>query len=196
MPTFQGKSGSISFQDLGSQSRSFRDGYSETIKLYQQADSADLLSVMGHYRLELDAYNKKIHCPFKFHHDRTASFYYYPETNTFYCWGCKSSGGPSNFVSLIENISKFDAAKKIIANFNIQEDLIPGTNISEWRELYQSFSVDIRSFIQNNKSDQTALNFAHTITFMFDQITQNHTLDLMGLQHILKKLTKRLKEFE
>ena len=196
MPSSQNKSGSVSFSSIRSENRSLGDGYTDAIRLYQQADSVDLLTIMSHYRLNLDAYNKKIHCPFKFHHDRTASFYFYPTTNSFYCYGCKSYGQASNFVSLIEGIPKLEAAKKIIANFDTQQELIHSTNISEWRELYYSFSTGLRAFIQHNKEDPAALEFANAITMMFDQITQNHTLDLMGLKHLLSKLQKRLKGFE
>lgn len=48
-------------------------------------------------------------CPF--HQEKTASFSVLPDKGFFYCFGCRAGGNAFKFLSLIENISYFDAIK-------------------------------------------------------------------------------------
>lgn len=48
-------------------------------------------------------------CPF--HQEKTASFSILPDKGFFYCFGCHAGGNAFKFISLIENISYFDAIK-------------------------------------------------------------------------------------
>lgn len=48
-------------------------------------------------------------CPF--HQEKTASFSVLPDKGFFYCFGCHAGGNAFKFISLIENISYFDAIK-------------------------------------------------------------------------------------
>lgn len=44
-----------------------------------------------------------------FHNEKTPSMTYYPQTNTFYCWGCGRSGDVIDIIMKKENISFMDA---------------------------------------------------------------------------------------
>ncbi len=48
-------------------------------------------------------------CPF--HGEKTPSFNLYPETNSFYCFGCGAGGDVITFIRRIENLSYIDAVK-------------------------------------------------------------------------------------
>ncbi len=48
-------------------------------------------------------------CPF--HGEKTPSFNLYPETNSFYCFGCGAGGDVITFIRKIENLSYIDAVK-------------------------------------------------------------------------------------
>lgn len=48
-------------------------------------------------------------CPF--HGEKTPSFNLYPETNSFYCFGCGAGGDVITFIRKIENLSYMDAVK-------------------------------------------------------------------------------------
>lgn len=48
-------------------------------------------------------------CPF--HGEKTASFNLYPETNSFYCFGCGAGGDVITFVKRIENLDYLDAVR-------------------------------------------------------------------------------------
>ena len=51
-------------------------------------------------------------CPF--HKEKTPSFYIFPETNTYHCFGCQKHGDVINFTQNIFNIEFKDAIKKLI----------------------------------------------------------------------------------
>ena len=48
-------------------------------------------------------------CPF--HGEKTPSFTVYPETSSFYCFGCGAGGDTITFVKKIENLSYIDAVR-------------------------------------------------------------------------------------
>ena len=48
-------------------------------------------------------------CPF--HQEKTASFSVVPDKGFFYCFGCHAGGNVFKFISLMENVSYFDAIK-------------------------------------------------------------------------------------
>lgn len=50
-------------------------------------------------------------CPF--HSEKTPSFYVYPETQSFYCFGCGAGGSPIQFAEKINNISYIEAVKML-----------------------------------------------------------------------------------
>ena len=48
-------------------------------------------------------------CPF--HNERTPSFTVYPNTNSFYCYGCQSGGDVVSFIKTAENLDYMEAVK-------------------------------------------------------------------------------------
>ena len=50
-------------------------------------------------------------CPF--HNEKTPSFYVYPETQSFYCFGCGAGGDVITFVRKIANLSYVEAVKQL-----------------------------------------------------------------------------------
>lgn len=51
-------------------------------------------------------------CPF--HREKHPSFYIYPETNSFWCYGCNQGGDVINFVRLLYGYSFVEAVKYLI----------------------------------------------------------------------------------
>ncbi len=50
-------------------------------------------------------------CPF--HGEKTPSFYIYPESNSYYCFGCGNGGSVIRFVQNIENLTFTDAVRSL-----------------------------------------------------------------------------------
>lgn len=71
---------------------------------------ADAESTIGSY-VELKRSGRMLKglCPF--HGERTPSFYVYPESQSFYCFGCGAGGGIIQFIQRIENLSFVEAVK-------------------------------------------------------------------------------------
>ena len=58
-------------------------------------------------------------CPF--HHEKTPSFSVVPDKGFFYCFGCHAGGNAFKFLSLIENITYFDAIRMQAEKLGITE---------------------------------------------------------------------------
>ena len=50
-------------------------------------------------------------CPF--HNEKTPSFTVYPDTQSFYCFGCGAGGDSVTFIKKIENLDYIDALKML-----------------------------------------------------------------------------------
>lgn len=57
-------------------------------------------------------------CPF--HNEKTPSFTVYPETQSFYCFGCGAGGDVVTFVRKIENLDYIDAVKLLCQRAGLQ----------------------------------------------------------------------------
>ncbi|MDY4608933.1 MAG: DNA primase, partial [Eubacterium sp.] len=57
-------------------------------------------------------------CPF--HNEKTPSFTVYPETESYYCFGCGAGGDVINFVKRIENLDYLDAVKMLAQRAGMQ----------------------------------------------------------------------------
>ena len=57
-------------------------------------------------------------CPF--HGEKTPSFYVYPESQSFYCFGCGAGGGTIQFIQRIENIGFVEAVRFIAERVGLQ----------------------------------------------------------------------------
>ncbi len=57
-------------------------------------------------------------CPF--HNEKTPSFTVYPETQSFYCFGCGVGGDTINFIKRIENVDFIDALKMLCERCGLQ----------------------------------------------------------------------------
>lgn len=57
-------------------------------------------------------------CPF--HNEKTPSFTVYPETQSFYCFGCAAGGDAVTFIRKIENLDYIDAVKMLAQRAGLQ----------------------------------------------------------------------------
>ena len=78
--------------------------------IQQIRDHNDVESVIGSY-IDLKRRGKNLVglCPF--HNEKTPSFTVYPETASYYCFGCGAGGEVINFVRNIENLDFVEAVK-------------------------------------------------------------------------------------
>jgi hypothetical protein len=74
-------------------------------------NSVSILDVISMYIKIPNNLNRNIVCPL--HKEKTWSFKIYTNTNSYYCFGCKSWWNAVNFVSEIENIKPIEAYIKL-----------------------------------------------------------------------------------
>lgn len=60
-------------------------------------------------------------CPF--HNEKTPSFTVYPETQSFYCFGCGAGGDAVSFLRKIENLDYSDAVKALAERAGMQSNI-------------------------------------------------------------------------
>jgi len=175
-----------------------REGY-ET--LIERANSVSLKKIFKIYGIHLDEINKKTTCPFKSHkggREHTASFYFYPETNSYCCFGCRQGARPVDFVSYIENISRNKAAEKILQNF--QKDVVENLNINcdnfnERLKILMEFSNIVRDFrIQYN--DEKSFDFIESKCNDFDKINEKYDLKNQALKLVVSKLIEKINDYK
>jgi hypothetical protein len=203
MCPLQNKPGQISIRDAFIQDRDIRDDNQNATKiLINQANTIDLLLIFKSYNLNIDTYSRKAQCQFLFHKsgaENSASFYYYKDTNSFYCFGCKHGGSSTDFVSLIDGITKTEAAEKLLKKF-ASDPNFDGAEVSKnfitRQELYLDFSNMIREFIYANLNDELSLGYAEKISLVFDTINQKHSLDNDGLLSLIDKLKIKLGQYK
>lgn len=133
-------------------------GWAKKENIVLKINSNNILNIFRVYGLKIDKYSKKIICPFPSHSngmEKTPSFFYYPETNSFYCYGCGKGGGVLDFICSIENISKQNAIDKALEYLSIDDcDCNYKTNdYEEIEELNIYFSNLIREKIHSNSKE-------------------------------------------
>ena len=77
-------------------------------ELHDRIDIEDVIS--SHVTLTKAGKNLKGLCPF--HNEKTASFTVYPDTKSFYCFGCGAGGDVLSFIMRIENLDYVEAVKQ------------------------------------------------------------------------------------
>jgi len=159
------------------------------------ANSVPLEKIFKYYNVDCGKHCKKIKCPFKSHNggnENTPSFCFYPETNTFYCFGCKVGQRPSDFVSEFEDIDKKEAIQKIIDLFqgDIDEDYVASSDVYEDKlKIMMEFSDKVRDVISSNVFN---LEKVEKICKAYDVLNEKHNLTVEALKSIQEKLFLQL----
>lgn len=188
MSSLQGNTRPISIGEAFIQGGSVGDGYEDYAVSIAQANSVDLLSVFKNYNVEIPEHERNIRCPFPNHNDQGPSLKYYPSTNSFHCFGCKTTGGPVKFISTILNISRSQSINILLNNFESDDSkLSVFIDFREREDLHLKFSTLIRNFIKSNNTDE-AISMADKLSFVFDEANRKHATDIDGLKLIISKL--------
>jgi len=137
--------------------------------LIDRANTVPLIKLFKYYGLRLDDHNRRIICPFSSHQggrESSGSFYFYPQTNTFWCFGCKTGVAPCDLVAGLDNSNKVKAA------------------------IMMEFSTIVREFSQANP-DQKSHSFIEYICSVYDDLNLKHK-DFSN--EALRRVVDQLKE--
>jgi hypothetical protein len=168
--------------------------------LINKANSVPIQQVFKLYGIKLDEINRKTTCPFKSHkggRESTASFYWYPNTNTYCCYGCRQGSHPVDFVQYMDGTTKTKAAQKILDKLSSEIDdnaIVEHDNFSETMQIIISFSNHVREF-RNNFSDEKSIAFIEDKCQIYDKITEKHQLNNDGLKSLVIQLIQTISQY-
>lgn len=191
--------GETSWETGDSSDASSRKAYFK--ELIAKANTIRLIRIFNIYGIRIDEQNKKITCPFKSHsngRESTPSFVYYPQTNSYWCFGCKQGKTPVDFVANMDNIPIWKAAYKIInlygadVNVDIESEQ---ESFSEKMRLYMDFSNYVYEFIQRNLKNEEAMKFVEEITSIFDRMNAKRDLSNDALESLVFKLKDQIDRY-
>lgn len=188
-------SDSSSSGEAGSVAAAFtgKDYYQELI---ERADTVPLVKIFKLYNIRLSEYNKKVTCPFRGHQggrESTPSFYYYPETNSFFCYGCHIGGKGSHgsaFIAEMDRCTKVQAAQKILHLFesDVDEDNIYSKeDLEERLEIMMEFSNAVREFHQTFPTEHARL-YVEAACKKYDSLNFKKKLNNEALRRIVEQL--------
>lgn len=194
--TTRSNSGRETSGDIGDLTEAFtRKDYYQ--KLIERANTVSLIKIFKHYGIKLDLYNRKIRCPLKSHsggRERTPSFGFFPDTNTYHCFGCKAGPAPCNFVAEMDRCTKVQAAYKILELFDADADkdgIYEGIDFSEKLVIMMDFSNVVREFYQTYSGEEARV-YIEMVCASYDEILLKHErLD----NDALRRTVEQLKEY-
>jgi hypothetical protein len=162
--------------------------------LINRANTIPLVRIFKLHHIRLDEYNKKTTCPFKSHkggRESTPSFYFYPETNTYYCFGCKAGVRPCDFIAEIDRCTKVQAAHKLLELFGeeVDEDNVyDPQSFKDRLTIMMDFSNTVREFYQTYSTDDARV-YIEGACKKYDALNLKHQkLDNDALRSIVKQL--------
>ncbi len=89
------------------------DNFSQVVK-----QQADIVRIVGEYlKLRKSGANWSALCPF--HKEKSGSFYLYPGTASYYCFGCHEHGDVFSFVMKMETLSFPEAVRAVATKMGI-----------------------------------------------------------------------------
>ncbi len=89
------------------------DNFAQTVK-----QQTDIVRIVGEYiKLRKSGANWSALCPF--HKEKSGSFYLYPATSSYYCFGCHEHGDVFTFVMKMDNVSFPEAVRSVATKMGI-----------------------------------------------------------------------------
>lgn len=130
--------------------------------LEQLRANNDIVSVISPY-VELKRRGKNLVglCPF--HNEKTPSFTVYPDSQSFYCFGCGAGGEIISFTRRIENLDFYEAVKSLAdrSGMSMPEDGYDDSLIIKRKRMLEMNKAAAKFFHETLMSDQgkVALNY-------------------------------------
>jgi len=166
-----------------------------------QANTVPIIKIFSFYGIKVDPYNRRITCPFKSHkggRETTPSFWYYPDTNSFNCFGCHKGGKGVKLVSELDRCSMGNAAVKILELFGDYIDdgnVFNSVEFAKQLDILMDFSQTIRQFYQKYLTEEAQV-YMEVACQKFDELYFKHTLDAEALQSIVNQLKNYLEAYQ
>lgn len=135
----------------------------------------DISELIGEYvELKKQGRLAKGLCPF--HSEKTASFTVYPDTQSYYCFGCGKGGDAITFVREIENLDYLEAVKFLAdrAGINLPEDNYDDTLAKKRRRMLKINKEAARFFHSYMLSENGKIGLQYFLDRGLTKSTINH----------------------
>jgi hypothetical protein len=194
MRELQYRTRSYSRSEASINNRDFGNDAKVGWKSIRLANTVSIVNIFQHYDIHLDQHTKKVCCPLPLHNERSASFYYYPNTNSFFCFGCKQGGGPVELVSQMNGCAKDNAARHILSQFESEVRVGEISECDDYKDrqlLLIKFAKIIHSYLHANINEE-AFDRANKIAYIFDELNNRNNISNEGLMQLIEKLERKL----
>jgi DNA primase len=182
-------------------------GYAETSPgkaffqdLIQKANSVPITLLFKHFKVVLSEYSPKTTCPFKSHkggRERSPSFWYYAETNTYCCFGCRNGSRPVDFVAAMQGLTRSQAAYWILERFGSELDegfIFDGPDYTERLNIMMDFANTVRNFRQSYV-DPESTDFIEGLCAIYDSLNLKHNLENPALLRVVEQLKEKITSY-
>lgn len=106
-------------------------------------------TVMGSY-VQIKKRGRNYLCSCPFHSEKTPSCTVFPDTQTFYCFGCGAGGDVITFIMKIENLDFMEALKLLAQRSGIEMPVYSGNNNTQRRtRIYEINRISANFFYEN-----------------------------------------------
>lgn len=113
----------------------------------QVKERVDIVRVAEYYGIKL---NKNGFCNCPFHNEKTPSMSVSKAKQIFYCFGCHKGGDSVTLVSMLFNITPFEAAKNINRDLGIGVELPKNSNWNNYKQ-EKKCKINIYNINQKNR---------------------------------------------
>jgi len=169
--------------------------------LVDRANTVPIQRIFKLYGVRVNEYARTTTCPFKHHkggRESTPSFWYYPDTNSFWCYGCKTGARPVDFVAHMDGCKRGTAADKILELFGdeVDEDrILTKEDSKEHLEIMMSLSESIREFRQKHTDDR-AFEFIEYQCRVYDDLNSKFKkLENEALRRIVQEIKEEISSY-
>lgn len=106
-------------------------------------------TVMGSY-VQIKKRGRNYLCSCPFHSEKTPSCTVFPDTQTFYCFGCGAGGDVITFIMKIENLDFMEALRLLAQRSGIEMPVYSGNNNTQRRtRIYEINRISANFFYEN-----------------------------------------------
>ena len=167
----------------------------------KQANRVPIVLILKSYGVKLEQHTKSIMCPFSGLHkngkDRSPSFTIFPNTNSFFCFGCRTGNTPVDFVAKVENIGPYKAAEHILSReYDGTFNGVDGIQVdySERLEALINFSNFIRNKMISANPD--TILFLEEICAALDNLNTKYkkNIDNATIISMIDRLKRKVEE--
>jgi DNA primase len=151
----------------------------------------DIVELLKHYEIQLTPVGDRFMCHCLFHSgDNTPSMCIYPQTNSFYCFGCNQSGDIITLLMKLEKISYTEAVQQLYGAgyewIKLKKEAQVKTRMDEVY-LYRILARNIKRQIQKIKNETNTEQKLLTIRKVLYKYTHNQ-LEPQNLFQALKEI--------